>query len=201
MRSPVEIWLNEHRDLISRADELVEMLAPDDIQLKLIDPDEKALRANLADLLDKLTSDATGHFRKEEELLVPLINKHLDTSTPEMKEALGCLTREHAQMHMFVERIKELLPLLRSDDPFDSHNAAELLRVAYGVQSILRHHTSKEEREVYPLVKKLPMKAVHEIITSLDPSDDIPLDHLIRPIGPRDGNGQLYAEDGEAPEN
>ncbi|HHE46763.1 MAG TPA: hemerythrin domain-containing protein [Bacteroidetes bacterium] len=201
MRSPIEIWLKEHREMISYADQLVETLAPDDIQLKLVDPDQSALRLKIADTLDKFPAYSSGHFKLEEDLLVPLIAEHLDTSSPEIKEALGCLTREHGQMHIFVERIGELTLLLQSDEPLDDHNAAELLRVSYGLQSILRHHTSKEEREVYPLVKKLPMKAVMKLMESLDPVDDISLDHLIKPLGIKPGNGNLVADNGEAPEN
>jgi hemerythrin-like domain-containing protein len=201
MRSPLEVWLKEHREMIGHADELVVLLAPDDIQSVLVNPDESAIRIQIADLLQKFSDYASGHFKLEEELLVPLIREHLDINSPSTKEALGCLTREHGQMHMFVERIEELIPLLRADDPLDNHNAAELLRVAYGVQSILRHHTSKEEREVYSLVKDLPMKALLKIMEKLDPVDDISLDHLIKPLGPKPENGNLIAENGEAPEN
>ncbi len=209
MRSPLEVWLKEHREMIGHADELVELLAPDDIQSKLVNPDESKIRTRIADLMQKFSDYASGHFKLEEELLVPLIREHLDINLPAVKEAIGCLTREHGQMHMFVERIEELIPLLRSEDPPDPHHAAELLRVAYGVQSILRHHTSKEEREVYPLVKDLPMKAVLKLMErlmeklrdKLNPVDDISLDHLIKPLGPKPEDGNLIAENGEAPEN
>ena len=201
MRTPVEIWLKEHRQAYERADRLVEILSPDDILAQLTHPEQDRLRKEIADLLDGIAGLAEGHFRSEENLLVPIIRKYLEPDARETKEALGCLAREHVQMHMFAARILDLLVYLRSDDPLNASQAAELLRVSYGVQSLLRHHCSKEEREVFPLVGKLPMKAVEELMEKLGPSDDIPLDHLIKPLGkPGDGNG-TFGDGAGGPEN
>jgi len=199
MRSPIEIWIREHREMIRHTDELVELLAPSDIQARLTDPSENALRITIARHLNAFVDFADGHFRKEEEYLVPLISKHLDTGTPEMKEALGCMQREHAQMHLFADRIQTLLPALESGDKVTDGQAAELLRISYGIQSIIRNHTSKEEQQVFPLVQKLPLKAATELFNALEESTDMNLDHLVKPLG--DNVEGVNPEGIESPDN
>ncbi len=201
MRTPVEVWLKEHKKAYVLADELVELLAPDDIQARLVHPEESKLRATLAEHLNAIVEFTGSHFRGEEKILVPVIQKYLNTDDPKIREAMGCLSREHAQMHMFMERITQILPSLESGEPLNDAQTAEILRVSYSVQSIIRHHCTKEEREIYPLIGRLPMEAVVELMNALDPSDDINLDHLVKPLG-EGGSPDLTGSDpGEGPEN
>jgi hemerythrin-like domain-containing protein len=193
--------MKEHRDAIRHADELVELLAPPDIQEKISNPDQKKLREEIASHLDAFVEMAEGHFRTEEKLLLPAIRENFDLNDPAIREAVGCMSREHDQMHMFVERINELTPALRSDEPLDPHRAAELLRISYSVQSILRHHCTKEERDIYRLVEKLPMKEVSKIFDAIEHPPDISLDHLTKPLGTNESEGYKGEGHAEGPEN
>jgi len=183
MRSPLELWLQEHRDIIEHADRLAELLAPSDIQARLVAPDQEELRLKIAGHFEAFLKMARGHFRCEEEQLVPAIRRHLDPEEPAIRNALGCLEREHTQMHRFTERAMKLLPALRGEKPPKPTEAAEILRVGFGIQSILRHHCTKEEQDVYPLINELPLKVVEALFESAGPSEDIPLNHLVKPLG------------------
>ena len=204
MRSPVEIWIKEHRIAIDHADRLAEMLAPPDIQSRLMDPAETRLRRTLAGHLDAVIEMANNHFRHEEKLLVPAIVEHLgasDSSDPSVSEALGCLAREHSQMHRLTRRLTDLLPSLKSDEATNAETAMEILTLAFGVQSVVRHHCTKEEREIFPLVGKLPPSAVAKIMEGIGPRPDIPMDHLIKPLGGDEPGNPVLGEDGEGPDN
>jgi len=196
----VEVWLREHREAFAHADSLVELLAPDDIQDRLLQPNQVELRARIAGHLKAFVDLAQGHFRAEESLLVPAIQEHIGLDDRAVREAVGCLSREHGQMHMFAERILDLLSVLESSDPPPPTVAGELLRVSYGVQSLLRHHCTKEEKEIYSLVGRLPQKVVTELLRTVGEPEDIRLDHLIRPLGSDDA-GYPVGEDVEGPEN
>lgn len=193
--------MKEHEEVIGHADALVELLAPPDVQEKLTRPDQKKLRGEIAGHLDAFVEMAEGHFRAEEEFLLPALVNHFGRDNPAVKEALGCMAREHDQMHMFVERISRIIPVLKSGEPLDPPGAAELMRVSYGVQSVLRHHCAKEERDVYRLIEKLPMKEASKIFDAIEKKPDINLDHLTKPLGKDEFGG--YRGDGEAegPEN
>lgn len=182
MRTPVEIWIIEHRKVIEHADRLVDLLAPDDIQSQIANPDNKILRTEIADHLDAFIEISEKHYRDEENLLIPAIIKHIGSENLEIKHALGCFAREHGQMHEFVVRIRELLPALRSEDKIESSITAEILRTSYASQSLIRNHSAMEEKEVYPLVGKLPMKVVAEIFEKIGGGQDMNLEHLIRPL-------------------
>lgn len=201
MRTPLEKWFQDHRDAIERADTLVEFLAPDDITDQLILPDNVPLRKVLADHLKAIVEIEQDHFRAEEELLVPAIESGVDMNNPKVSDAIGCLKREHTQMHLLAERASKMIPVLMSDEPPATGDIAEILRISYGMQSLIRHHCTKEEREVYPLINQLSARVVDEIFRSIDPVPDIPLDHLIKPIGPDNPMNPYVAEDGESPEN
>ncbi|MCX6647385.1 MAG: hemerythrin domain-containing protein [bacterium] len=113
MRTPLEIWLIDHRKVIEHADRLVELLAPDDIQAQIADPAKKDLRDGLVACLQAFVDITETHYRDEETHLLPAIVKYLDRNRPEIKQALGCFAREHDQMYEYSERIKILLPLLQ----------------------------------------------------------------------------------------
>ena len=188
-------WIKEHRLAIEHADRLAELLAPSDVQAKLIDPGQKEFRAKVVEHLEALVEMADGHFREEEQLLVPAISEHLDVRDPKVSKALGCLAREHVQVHKSSERIAELLPKMKSEEPLTATEAAEILRLAFGMQSLVRYHCLNEEREIYPLVGRLPGRVVDEILAEIgDEEDDLPIEHLIE----RKGH---VSKDGGGPEN
>jgi hypothetical protein len=181
MRSPVEVWIKEHREAVEHADRIAELLAPCGILTTLLAPEGESFRLRLAEHLEQLALFSSGHFRREEQLLVPSIAKHLDTSNPSLSGPLGCLAREHHQMHRFVESLVELLPALRSATLNES-TASDLLGIAFGIQSLVRYHCSKEERDIYPLVDMLPQSETAMIMGQLN-ADDLPIKHLIKPLG------------------
>jgi hemerythrin-like domain-containing protein len=182
MRTPLEIWLNDHKKVIEQADRLVELLAPDDIQAQIADPGNKELRDGLIACLQAFVDITEKHYRDEETHLLPAIVKYLDRNRPEIKQALGCFAREHDQMFEYSERIKILLPLLQSDEKISNSDAAEILRTSYASQTLIRNHSAMEEKEIYPLVTKLPMKVVAEIFEAIEADFDMNIDHLIKPL-------------------
>jgi hemerythrin-like domain-containing protein len=197
----LEIWIKQHRLAIEHADRLAELLSPADVQARLIDQAQKEFRDKVMGHLEALVEMANGHFRQEEKLLVPAIMKYLDANDPKVSRALGCLAREHAQVHKSAERIGELLPKMKSDEPLLPAEAAELLRLAFGIQSLVRYHSLNEEREVYPLVGRLPVQVIDAIMTEIGDSPDLPIDHLVRPLGEGECGGYPIAPEGEGPEN
>lgn len=182
LRSPVEIWIKEHRTVLKYADKIAELLAPQDIQGKLTDPDNASLRRALHENLAFVVEFSRTHFISEESFLIPAIVQNLAKNDESINEKLGCFAREHAQMHKFASAITELLPVLLSDNPLSFDQSFEILKLAFGIQSIVRLHCANEEREIYPLIEKLPPRIVCEIIDKLYPSDDLPIEHLVKPI-------------------
>jgi len=199
MRSPIEIWTRQHREIFSFADQLVELLAPDDIQSLLQAPEETELRKNIIKVLKEFTALIESHFREEEEILLPVLRDNLDPSTPNLEKWVGCLSREHAQMHMFTERVDGILSGIDEKEPFEAQTTSEILRAAYSIQSLVRHHCSKEEREVYSLVGNLPPKAVDKIMHSISQPSDMQLEHLVKPLG--NDKFRIMGPDAEGPEN
>ena len=197
MRSPVEIWIREHKKAFEAVDTLVELLSPDNIQTELINPSNSALRSKLKSILNEIVEFDENHFKIEEELLIPALRDNFGSG---IKDALSCMVREHEQMHAFVERIRVVLTELGSDMPLNAHTAAEIMRISYGAQSIIRHHCSKEERDIYPLVAKLPAKVVFDIMNKLGIEDSLNIDHLIKPLGPKSENSEELRGI-ESPEN
>ena len=186
MRTPLEIWLKDHRRLIDHADRLVELLAPDDIQIRIADPANGELRSGIAEHLEAFAEITDTHYRDEEVHLLPAIVKHLDRDNPVIRHALGCFAREHDQMYEYSERIRNLLPMLRSEDKIGKSDVGEILRTAYASQTLIRNHSAMEEKEVYPLVGKLPMKVVAEIFEAVNVGSDMNLEHLVKPLYGRD---------------
>ena len=197
MRTPIEIWLVDHKNIIEHADRLVELLAPDDIQAKITEPSGRKIRDAIISHLEAFVEITDTHYRDEETLLLPAIIKHLDRNRPKIKNALGCLAREHDQMHKYADRIKILLPMLRSDDKLEKNIAAEILRISYAAQTLIRNHSAMEEKEVYPLIGELPMKVVSSIFESIDSGRDMNIDHLIKPLYGRDKEEDEVKEEEE----
>jgi hemerythrin-like domain-containing protein len=200
MRSPVEKLIADHRAILLIADKLVDLLAPSDIATRLLAPEEKKLRLTIAENLEAIIDFDNTHFRIEEELIIPSLGKYVELTQVGIADAVGCMIREHTQMHMLSERAMKLAPLLHDENPPDISEVGEILRTAYAMQSVLRHHCLKEEREVYPLLDRLTPRELDKLTEKLGMTEDIPLDHLIRPMGTEDVNPYV-AEDGEAPEN
>jgi hemerythrin-like domain-containing protein len=201
MRSPAEIWIREHREAFEHADRLAELLAPSDIHARMVDPSQNGLRAVLVNHLEQLIEFSESHFRLEERLLIPAITQYLDNAAPEIREALGCFAREHAQMHRFANELNKLLPSLHSDTPPDRASILEILNHAFAVQSLIRYHCTNEERNFYPLIDKLPQSVCANILGELDVKGDIAMEHLIKPMDAKSGVNIFRGEDSEGPEN
>ncbi|HDS29765.1 MAG TPA: hypothetical protein ENN67_01850 [Firmicutes bacterium] len=200
MRSPIEKLIRDHRAIFKSVDDLIELLAPDDIQARMLEQSEHKLRNTLAEYLETIIAFDKNHFRVEEEMLIPALGKYVEMSRADIAEAVGCMSREHAQMHKLTGRAESLLPKLRDENPPDTAEIGEILRVAYGMQSIIRHHCSKEERDIFPLLAKLAPGILDEIASRMEMGEDIRINHLLKPMGSTDVNPYV-ASDGEAPEN
>ena len=195
MRSPVEKWLKEHREMLSHADRMIVFLAPDDIQTRLSNPYEIKLRRDIADCQEKIGCIIDAHIEAERAILFPAIREHFGKISGGCEDTLSCLDREHEQIILFFDRAKNLLPLLKNPEPLEKSVSAELLRVCYGIHTVLTYHCPKEETEIYSLVGKLPLKAISKIAQEIGFDEDIPIDHLIKPL---EGSN---SSEREAPEN
>ncbi|MFH1676558.1 MAG: hemerythrin domain-containing protein [bacterium] len=201
MRNPIEKWLKEHREMLTHADRMVELLAPDDIQTRLSKPDEMKLRHEIADCVEKIGVIIDPHIEAERMILFPMISDHFGRISGTCVDTLSCLGREHEQLGLFFDRAKSLLPSLKNPEPLEKSVSAELLRVCYGIHTVLTYHCPKEETEVYSLVGKLPLKSISKLAQEIGLDEDIEIDHLIKPLGEDKGSMGPDWSEREAPDN
>ena len=111
--------------------------------------------ATARDFLDLWQKDTAIHFRKEEEVLLPVIARHGGDVT---REPLVEMLEEHAKLRGFVMRL--------SDEVVGGNVRSETLR-EIGEQ--LEAHIRLEERVVFPLIEgSLPDAALTELAARLE---------------------------------
>jgi hemerythrin-like domain-containing protein len=104
--------------------------------------------------LDFWQRDTSAHFRKEEEVLLPILARHgRDLGQGPVVEMLA----QHAQIRGLVMEL--------SDEVTDGRARPETLR---SIGERLEAHIRLEEREVFPLIEEtLPEEALKEISSRL----------------------------------
>lgn len=101
---------------------------------------------------------AACHQRKEEQALYPAL---VEFQGPGVREAVATLAGEHAD-------VRDLLRILEEDldeaEKGESGCVQAMTETLSAYSSLMRAHLAREERMVYPLVRRLPGRRQDEII-------------------------------------
>ena len=107
---------------------------------------------HLEKVIEFFDKDVQRHFRLEEDVLFPAINRHLEAE----KNPTQLLLREHAEWRRLYQNLKEKTAQLKTDG---SENAdavsAEIQRINTEIEHLLREHIKKENESLLPLAGSL----------------------------------------------
>ncbi|MDP6501527.1 MAG: hemerythrin domain-containing protein [Dehalococcoidales bacterium] len=107
---------------------------------------------HLAKVLDFFDKDVGLHFRREEELLFPALEKHLGVE----KSPTRLLMAEHAEMWQDHLLLKEKLAELQAEDAKPSEALpAQVQQISGRIEQLLREHIRKEDESLLTLAKGL----------------------------------------------
>ncbi len=107
---------------------------------------------HLSKVLDFMDTDVRLHFRREEAVLFPPLEKHLGVE----KSPIPLLLEEHAQVWQWYDRLREKLVELQGDEREPSEAVpAEVQDLSSQVEHLLREHIKKEEESLLPLARSL----------------------------------------------
>uniref|UniRef100_UPI0035B52997 hemerythrin domain-containing protein n=1 Tax=Catenuloplanes niger TaxID=587534 RepID=UPI0035B52997 len=96
------------------------------------------------DLSTQLKAELLPHERAEEAQLLPIVARALGP------EAVGALSRTHAEIEHQVNRLDRCLTGLTGDA--EPEDVVDLRRLLYGLYAILRLHDAQEEEGAFSLV-------------------------------------------------
>ncbi len=107
---------------------------------------------NLSQVLEFFDEGLKGHFRREEEVLFPLVEKHIGTAGSPTQ----LLLREHVELGQGQQRLKEKLAELQKVDPqLYSAVASEVHDIGSQMAHLLLEHIKKENESLLPLAQSL----------------------------------------------
>jgi hemerythrin-like domain-containing protein len=107
---------------------------------------------HLAKVLDFFDKDVALHFRREEEVLFPALEKHLGVEKSPTRLLLG----EHSEVWQWYTRLKEKLVELQGDGSGSFKTVpAEVQDISNHIEHLLREHIKKEDESLLPLAKSL----------------------------------------------
>ncbi len=107
---------------------------------------------HLSKVLDFFDKDVGLHFRREEEVLFPALEKHFGVE----KSPTRLLLEEHGEVWRWYDRLKEKLVVLQGDGSGPSETVpAEIQDISSHIEHLLREHIKKEDESLFPLVKSL----------------------------------------------
>ncbi len=118
---------------------------------------------HLSKVLGFIDTDVRLHFRCEEEVLFPALEKHFDIEKSPIRLLLG----EHAQIWQWYDQLKAKLAVLQEDEgePSDAI-PAEVQDLSSHIERLLREHIKKEDESLLPLARRLLSdKELEEIST------------------------------------
>lgn len=148
--SPLDILKRDH----DRALDTLALLRGASLCLKLgaLTPQsaiqERGLE-HLATVLDFFEKDLGLHFRREEEVLFPLLEKHIGRD----KSPTQLLLKEHQEVWRHYDNLKEKLIELRTDGSKPSAAISEEIQeISRQIDSLLLAHIKKENESLFPLV-------------------------------------------------
>ncbi len=107
---------------------------------------------HLSKVLDFFEKDLGLHFRREEEVLFPALEKHIGVE----KSPTRLLLREHNEFWQYYDHLKEKLAELKRDG--NEHNqaiSAELEDISRHIGNLLPQHIKRENESLLPLASRL----------------------------------------------
>ena len=117
------------------------------------DPDAPERVSELRDTLSRLTEQVLAHEDAEERRLYPAM------ATPLGTQATGTMSRSHVEIHRLVDRIGGHLDQI-SDSRLHTDQVPDLLATLYGLDAVLRLHSTEEEEQLFSLTAASnPVKA------------------------------------------
>lgn len=168
MRAPFQKWITDHLEFNRIIDELVIFLDFPDISTRLCNPDEAILRSNIAETLQKIINFTNIHNRLEDKLLIPVMDKYVVGKVPNFENFLNGMVREHEQFRLFADRAGKSFELFKSDDELEPSAVSETIRLAFGIQALVKLHFKREEIDIFPNADKLPADVVIEIMDEIE---------------------------------
>lgn len=151
--SPLDVLKREH----DRGLNALDLLRGASLCLKLgsLTPDspvrEKGLD-HLAKVLDFFDGDLALHFRREEEVLFPALEKHVGTD----KSPTRLLLKEHQEVWQYYTQLKERVARLRESSRESSQAiSTEIEDISRHIVVLLSEHIRKENESLLPLANGL----------------------------------------------
>lgn len=107
---------------------------------------------HLNKILDFFDKDVTLHFRREEEVLFPALEKHIAAE----KSPARMLLREHDDWRGYYRRLKEIAALIEAGGAANTQALSlEAEEVSGAIEHLLREHIKKENESLLPLARNL----------------------------------------------
>ena len=162
--TPLDVLKREHQRVLDN----IGLLRAASLCLKLgtLTPQsvvrEKGLD-HLSKVLDFIDTDVRLHFRREEEILFPALERHFGVE----KSPIRLLLEEHSQVWEWYDRLREKLVELQGDgrEPPEAV-PAEVQDLSSHIEHLLREHIKKENESLLPLAKSLLSQKELEEISS-----------------------------------
>ncbi len=111
---------------------------------------------HLRKIIEFFDKDVTLHFRREEEVLFPALEKHID---PE-KSPAKMLEREHDDWRGYYRRLKEIASRMELVGEANTEAlSVEAQEVNASIEQLLREHIKKENESLLPLARSLLSEA------------------------------------------
>ena len=105
-------------------------------------PDEEGIRSTLRFFDERIVL----HRRKEEEVLFPVVGRHIGLE----HGPIACMLDEHRMEKQRIEQIREALARWP-----DSHAKESIRAAGYAILDLLRAHISKEDNILFPLSEEV----------------------------------------------
>ena len=135
---PTQSLRDEHRELLTQVD-LLRTLG-DAVE------SHSGVSERLDSALEFLEGHLLVHAQAEEDVLYPAVARHMGAPL-----ATATMSRDHAEVHGFVERLSALRTAWAEHSP-TADELAEVRRLAYGLHALVVLHFAKEEEIYLPLL-------------------------------------------------
>ena len=150
--SSLAILEKEHE----RAQEILGLLRGAGLCLKMsLTKPETPLRERGLDHLNKVLGffdeDLKLHFKREEEVLFPAVEKHIG----EGKSPTQLLREEHRELWKQYDDLRDRISAIQSDDENPETTIDRVLDAGNEIERFLREHIKKEDESLFPLAKTL----------------------------------------------
>lgn len=110
---------------------------------------------HLSKVLDFFDKDLGLHFRREEAVLFPALEKHIGVE----KSPTRVLLKEHQEVWEHYDHLKDKLAELQGDGKEQPESLVrEVQDISAGIEQYLKEHIRKENESLFPLAKSLVPK-------------------------------------------